>query len=210
VVVVVKTPVKEPSIAPVQRADETAATDVVANSSGADTKTTPVNTGLRIDAGIVRTGVRSNYVQLAPIGFDFGGNGASVEAGFGRPLGWGVIGRGSVVQDYSEFMLGVAHTSRLQQLKGATTMFKFGAETGEFDLGITELSDSGVFVSGSVGYDFNRRWQGQTGISYSTFFDGDPNVFGLLLLHATPALDIASRVELGDNDNFSLGLRFHY
>ncbi|MBX2826451.1 MAG: hypothetical protein KTR33_17070 [Gammaproteobacteria bacterium] len=199
-----------PAVEKPAKQDPKTATEVVAETAGPDTTESSVSSGLRIDSMFDTPGVRFRYIQLAPVGYDFGGNGASVEASVGDRQGWGLVGRASVVETYSEFMVGVAYAYQPNFSNGATVMLTLGGEAGEFDLDVTDYSDSGAFVTGMVGYDVNHRLQLQGGASYSTFFDGDPSLFGLVLLHATPALDFTGRIEIGDNDNASLGLRFNY
>lgn len=204
-------PISESPVTNAKRTeDEPTSAEVVTKNTNVDTQTPGVTSGLRVDSPLQNSGVLYKYVQLAPVGFDFGGSGGAIEASIGKREGWGLIGRAAVVEDYSEFMVGAAYSSTPVALKGATISLTLGGESGNFDLGITDYSDTGVMASAMLGYDFNTRLQAQGGVSYSTFFDGDPSLVGLMLMHLTPTLDIAARVEVGDNDNASVGLRFNY
>jgi len=56
----------------------------------------------------------------------------------------------------------------------------------------------------------SNRIELQAGLGYSSFFDGDPHVFGAALFHLTKQMDLTGEFEVGDNDSLGLGIRYYY
>lgn len=150
------------------------------------------------------------YVSLAPTGFDFGGNGAEVEASLSNNTGLTINGNASVVEEYTEASIGVGLYFSPFSAQHSDIVVDAGVEFGQFDLGITDLDDSGGYVRAYLRSRPFRRLELTGGGRYSSFFDGD-SVFiatGTLLL--TRNVNAFSKVEIGDNDQFSLGIRLFY
>lgn len=171
-------------------------------------------TGFRLPSYASLSNGQNGYVEVGPITFDFGGAGASLAGGYQWAPSWQFAGRAAMVEEYFEIMLGVRKTFISNGLNGAQINFLAGMEHGNFDgnfaEGIANLSDSGVILSGSLGYNVGRRANLSAGVKYSSFFEGDPGLFGLFLFRVVQNLDFSTRVEGGDNANLSLGLRYHY
>ena len=167
-------------------------------------------TGVRLPSYASLSNGHTGFVELAPVTYDFGGAGASVAGGYLWAPGWQFTGRAAVVEEYSEVMLGITKSYTPAAFKGAKINLLAGVEHGSFDLGITDFDDSGVILGGSLGFNVGRRANLSAGVKYSSFFEGDPGVFGLLLFRVVNNLDFSTHVESGDNANLSLGLRYHY
>jgi len=81
----------------------------------------------------------------------------------------------------------------------------------EQDPSITvDFSDTGMFFGAASRLVLSQRFELKGGVGYSTFFQGDPTVFGGAYWQLSRQLDLVSRFELGDNDLFGLGVRFYY
>ena len=201
----------ERAVAATQKStDDDQSADIVAESNASPSKAEAGLTALRISDFEESDNLGFNYFELAPSNYDFGGNGGAVEASYTAQHGWGLIGRASVLETYSEFMLGLAYRVQPSFLKGAVLSLSAGVESGSFDLGVTDYDDTGGVVSAMASYAFSPRVRAQGGVSYSSFFDGDPSLLGAVLVKLTPAIDVSGRVEVGDNDNVGVGLRFNY
>ena len=165
---------------------------------------------IRVPAAARGDAVQSGFIEVAPISYDFGGAGASLAGALQIRPAWHFTGRAAVAQEYSEVMAGFRRSFAPLALSGGEVNIIAGLEYGNFDLDITELTDSGVLLASSIGYNLSGRANLTAGISYSSFFEGDATVFGQFLYRLVNNLDFSSRLEGGDNDNISLGLRYHY
>ncbi len=186
-------------------------TDSVAESNVAQPGDTPAAaTAVRLPKKFTAVDPSSGYIQFAPVSYDFGGAGPSLEGVLGIASAWTFKGRAAVVEEYSELMVGISRFFKPDLLKGGIISLLAGWEYGNFDLGITELTDSGAMLDGSLAFIVTPRMSLAAGVSYSSFFEGDPSVYGQLLFRMVNNLDFTTRVEGGDNDNFAFGLRYNY
>jgi len=93
-------------------------------------------------------------------------------------------------------------------------MVRAGLEYGEFSFRNrflrADLSDTGAFAALATRFAVTREFELQAGVSYSSFFEGDVIGFGAAFYHFTPKLDLTAKTEIGDNDLFGFGIRYHY
>ena len=150
------------------------------------------------------------YVSLAPTGYDFGGNGAELEGSLSNNAGLTLVASASVVEEYTEASIGVGFYFSPFSSRSTDFVVDAGVEFGQFDLGITDLDDSGGYARAYLRSRPFRQFELTGGGRFSSFFDGD-TVFvatGTLLL--TRNLNAFSKIEIGENDQFSLGIRLFY
>lgn len=187
------------------------AVTVVTDSAGSDVNETPVPaTALKLPIRVRQRRPALNYLQIAPVGYDFGGAGGSVQGSVEFFPRWRVVASAVGTQDYNEFSVGFGFTHDFATISQLGFGVSSGVEYGEFDLGLTELDDSGAFITGWLSYSLLQNLKLATGVSYSSFFEGDPSVFAQGLFRLSKNLDLSGRAELGDNDNVGIGIRFHF
>ena len=85
-----------------------------------------------------------------------------------------------------------------------------GVETGVFDLGIVDLEDTGGYVGGYIRSRPFSRLELTGGGRYSSYFDGDAVFIASGTFRITNKFNAFSKVEVGDNDQFSFGVRYFY
>ncbi len=150
------------------------------------------------------------YIGLAPTGYDFGGAGVEVEASASNNKGFSLIGSAGVADEYSEASLGLGFYFAPFQHRTTDIVVNVGVETGQFDLGITDLEDTGGFIGGYVRTRPISRLELTGGGRLSSYFEGDTVFIASGAYRITPRINAFSKVEVGDNDQFSLGFRYFY
>jgi len=150
------------------------------------------------------------YIGLGPTGYDFGGNGAEVDASVTNDAGLALVASAGVAEEYSEASVGVGTYFSPFPHRASDIVINAGVEFGEFDLGITDFDDFGGYVSGYLRTRPIRRLELTGGGRFSSFFDGDAVFIASGALQLTRSLNAFGKVEIGDNDQFSLGIRLFY
>ena len=151
----------------------------------------------------------SGFVSLLPTNYNFGGAGLAVGGGFAVVDNWMLIARAAAANTYTEARVGAQREQRLASLP-FSLLLAAGLEYGRFDWSDAELDDGGVFASGALGYQFSPALTGAAGLNISTFFEGDPSLFGQMAWRFNRALSLTGQAELGDNDNVGVGVVFNY
>lgn len=175
----------------------------------------PATTAIRTPSASIGARARKfEYLSIMPMAYDFGGAGVQVAASSIQGEKFRVIGRLGLAEDYQEAMLGVSYVLAPANSDRLTFAVTGGLEYGRFDLQSGSLdvnsSSTGGFARAKTIYDVSRRFELQGGLGYSSFFDGDPHVFGTGLFHMTQKLDFIGEFEVGDNDSAGIGIRYHY
>jgi len=150
------------------------------------------------------------YIGLGPTGYDFGGNGAEVDASVSNNAGLALVASAGVAEEYSEASVGVGTYFSPFPHRASDIVINAGVEFGEFDLGITDFDDFGGYISGYLRTRPIRRLELTGGGRLSSFFDGDAVFIASGALQITRGLNAFGKVEVGDNDQFSLGIRLFY
>lgn len=150
------------------------------------------------------------YIGLAPTGYDFGGVGMELEASATNSQGLALIGSAGVAEEYSEASLAVGLYFAPFPHPNTDVVLKAGVETGLFDLGITELEDTGGFFGGYIRTRPIQRLELTGGGRYSSYFEGDAVFIASGTFSITQRFNAFSKVEVGDNDQFSFGFRYFY
>jgi len=166
-----------------------------------ETQIAEVEVEVRLDYG---------YIGLGPTGYDFGGNGAEVDASVTNDAGLALVASAGVAEEYSEASVGVGTYFSPFPHRASDIVINAGVEFGEFDLGITDFDDFGGYVSGYLRTRPIRRLELTGGGRFSSFFDGDAVFIASGALQLTRSLNAFGKVEIGDNDQFSLGIRLFY
>ena len=151
-----------------------------------------------------------SYVGIAPTSFDFGGTGAEIDASISGNNGVAFIGNAGVAEEYTEASIGLGFYAAPFPHPETDIVFNVGAEFGTFDLGITDLDDTGGFVAAFLRTRPIRRIELTGGARYSSFFGGDAMLVATGIFSFTRAFNLFGKVEVGDNDQFSLGFRYFY
>ncbi len=149
------------------------------------------------------------YVSLLPINYNFGGAGLAVGGGFAVIDQWMLTARAAAANTYTEARVGAQREQQLASLP-FSLLLAAGVEYGRFDWDDAELDDTGIFASGALGYQFSPALTGAAGLNISTFFEGDPSLFGQMAWRLSRALSLTGQAELGDNDNVGVGVVFNY
>ena len=157
-----------------------------------------------------RSNLDYQYIGLAPTGYDFGGAGVEVEASASNHRGVSVIGSAGLADEYSEASLGLGFNFAPLRHRATDLVFNVGIETGQFDLGITDLEDTGGFIGGYIRTRPIGRLELTGGGRYSSYFDGDSVFIASGAFRITRQFNAFSKVEVGDNDQFSFGIRYFY
>lgn len=150
------------------------------------------------------------YIESGAVNYDYGGTGAGINASVGGPGPVHLVGRAAVTEEYSEYMAGVGLALNHNVVNGGFVSVVLGMEYGVFDLDVTDYEDSGAFVTGSLGGQWDSRMALEAGVSYSDFFEGDASLFGQFVYSVTSRLAFSGHIETGDNDFMSLGIRFNF
>lgn len=155
-----------------------------------------------------------NYVEAAPISYDFGGAGLSVEASKASHNHMQYILSAAAADTYREAAIGVGMFFKPAEAERITFMARVGLEYGLFNFqnsAVTaDLSDTGVFAGLATNVALNRQFKLQAGVGYSSFFEGDFVGFAAAFYHLTSRLDLTAKAEAGDNDLLGFGIRYHY
>ena len=171
---------------------------------------------LRLPSAIRASSRDFDYVDALPTTFDFGGGGLSLEASADSHSRFHYLGRASLANSYQEVLLGGGYYLTPPNADRLTVVLTAGLEYGNHEFSdegrnlSAESSDTGVFLGLSSRVVVNRHFEFQGGAGYSSFFDGDPVLFGSGFIHINRQIDLVSRFELGDNDSLGLGIRFYY
>ena len=174
----------------------------------------PVSSGASLSSSAGVSAHNFDYLSLMPISYDFGGTGVQVGASV-KPIDkLRILLRAGVASTYREALLGASYVITPKNAKRLSFALTGGIEFGRFSLEgqniETSASDTGVFGRAKSHFVLNNRFEIQGGVGFSSFFDGDPHVFGGALYHITQQLDLTSEIELGDNDSIGLGVRYYY
>ncbi len=200
------------------RSDEDKAVAVTesAEQVGAPESSVGVLNALRLPPEVRASSRDFDYVDALPTAFDFGGGGLSLEASADSHSRFHYLGRVGLANSYQEVLLGGGYYLTPPNADRMTVVLTAGLEYGNHEFrdeerDITaETSDTGVFLGLSSRLVVNRHFEFQSGVGYSSFFDGDPVLFGSGFIHINRQIDLVSRFELGDNDSLGLGIRFYY
>lgn len=186
-----------------------------ATQSAAITKDTPAAvTALKLPTRL-RTGVPDfNFIEAAPVTYDFGGAGLSIAASKSSHNRMQYVLMAAAADTYQEAAIGVGTFFTPSKADRITLMVRAGLEYGEFSFRNrflrADLSDTGAFAALATRFAVTREFELQAGVSYSSFFEGDVIGFGAAFYHLTQKLDLTAKTEIGDNDLFGFGIRYHY
>ena len=150
------------------------------------------------------------YIGVGPTGFDFGGSGAEFDASVSNDAGLALVANAGVAEEYNEASVGVGTYFSPFPHRASDIVLNAGVEFGEFDLGITDLDDVGGYVSGYLRTRPIPQLELTGGGRFSSFFEGDTAFIASGAFQITRGLNAFGKVEIGDNDQFSLGLRLFY
>jgi len=171
-------------------------------------------TAIRVPGDLSTESDQYDYVSVTPTGYDFGGAGVQFSASSIREESFGVLVRAGLAEDYQEILVGATYLQRLGNSDRLKIGLSGGIEYGRFNLEAGRIStnstSTGAFVRARSIYEISRRFELQGGLGYSSFFEGDPHVFGAALFHMTQKLDFIGEFEVGDNDSAGLGIRYYY
>jgi len=194
-----------------------ASVESVANTttSPSVTKDTPTTVAaLKVPVEIGNSNPDFNYIEAAPVTYDFGGAGLSVAASKSSHARGQYVLQAAVADTYREAAIGIGVFYSPPKAQRVTLMARTGFEYGQFnfknDSVEADHSDTGLFARFATRFAVTRRFQLQAGISYSSFFEGDAVGFGHAFYQLTPKLDLTAQGEAGDNDLFGFGIRYHY
>jgi len=194
---------------------ESVATVADTTSTPSTAENTPTSVAaLKVPAQLRRSSSDFDYIEGAPVTYDFGGAGISVAASKSSHNRMQYVLNAAVADTYREAALGLGMFFTPKRAERLTLLFKAGVEYGNFnfrnDSVTAELSDSGVFVGLASRFAVTRALELQAGVSYSSFFEGDAVGFGAAFYHLTSKLDLTAKAEAGDNDLLGFGIRYHY
>lgn len=184
-----------------------AAIEATANETAS---TADVDQSDDLTPGFYRSQMNYAYVDAAPAAYDFGGTGVNFEASAPVRDRFSWIGRIGATQEYTEALVGMGMYFSPFESRKNDIVVNVGVEHGRFDLGVADLESTGGYVSSYIRSQPAARIELQGGVSYSTFFEGDAAAFASGLYRFNQQLNAVTKVEVGDNDQFSLGIRYYY
>lgn len=196
---------------------EKAAIETVADNTDAKKAITPAPSALaalKLPA-LTRSSSREfDYIEGMPISYDYGGTGLSVAASVSNNASSHYVLTASAAQNYREVQAGFGIYMTPQKADRLTFLFSAGIEHGRFDFEgqnvEASLSSSGGFLGLATRFVVNNKFELKAGVGYSTFFEGDANVFGSAFYHVNRNIDLTTKAELGDNDHVGFGVRLYY
>ena len=201
-----------------KNADEDKAVAVVesAEQVGLPDASSGVVSAMRLPPDVRASNRDFDYIDALPTAYDYGGGGLMLEASADSHSRFHYVGRVGVVDSYQEVMVGGGYYLTPPNADRMTVVLTAGLEYGNHewrdedrDLN-AESTDTGVYLGLSSRLVVNRHFELQGGAGYSSFFEGDPVLFGRGFIHINRQIDLISRFELGDNDSLGLGIRFYY
>jgi len=208
--------------ASVENVADTAATTASVESVAETAATTPVVTqdapptvaALKLPAEFSFGDPEFNYIEAAPVTYDFGGAGMSITASKSSHNRMQYIVTAAAAETYKEAALGVGMFINPDETDRSMLIVRAGVEYGSLDFQNGAIkashSDSGVFADITTKVAVTRKFKLQAGVSYSSFFEGDVIGIGAAFYQLTPKLDLTAKTEIGDNDLIGFGIRYHY
>ena len=196
--------------------DNSIAVTETAEQVGTPESSSAILSALRLPSAVRASSRDFDYVDALPTTFDFGGGGLSLEASADSHSRFHYLGRVGLASSYQEVLLGGGYYLTPPNADRLTVVLTAGLEYGNHEFSdegrniSAESSDTGVFLGLSSRVVVNRHFEFQGGAGYSSFFDGDPVLFGSGFIHINHQIDLVSRFEIGDNDSLGLGIRFYY
>ncbi len=183
--------------------------------SPAITKETPTTVAaLKLPKELIYSDPDFNYIEAAPVNYDYGGSGLSVAASKSSHDHIQYVLKAAAAETYQEAAVGIGMFFTPSEAQHTTMMVRAGLEYGSLDFqnGAVKAthSDTGMFAAISTRVAFSRKFELQAGVSYSSFFEGDVIGFGAAFYHLTQKLDLTAKTEIGDNDLIGFGIRYHY
>jgi len=164
-----------------------------------------------------RTGDSSfSYVQLMPVSYDIGGAGVMFEGSTEVRDRFHLMVRAGIAERYQEALVGAGVHYTPPTADRLTVMLSAGYEYSVFPLESERLdltvddASAGPFVTAAGRLVLNPRFMLEGGVGYSSFHEGDPFGFGSGFFHVNDVLDLMSRIELGDQDSYGIGIRVNY
>jgi len=157
-----------------------------------------------------------SYVQLMPVSYDIGGAGVMFEGSTEVRDRFHLMVRAGIAERYQEALVGAGVHYTPPTADRLTVMLSAGYEYSVFplesermDLTVDDAS-AGPFVTAAGRLVLNPRFMLEGGVGYSSFHEGDPFGFGSGFFHVNDVLDLMSRIELGDQDSYGIGIRVNY
>jgi len=196
-------------------AKESIASVAKATSAKPKVPATPgVLSALQLPLSLGRGSKDFDFIEGAPVSFDFGGAGLRLTASKSSHNRVQYVLRAALADTYQEVSLGVGYFVSPHNMPRVTFMANGGLETGRFEFRDdeleAELSDTGAFLELASRFAVTSKFKVQGGFGYSSFFETDLLGFGEALFHLTNEIDLSTRVEAGDNDLIGFGIRYHY
>ncbi len=190
----------------------------VAQSTNAKTPTVQENVSvpaLKVPTAIASSSTHDfDYVEGAPVNYDYGGAGVSIAASKSSHNRVQYVLNAAAADGYGEVAVGVGLFVKPVLLDRVTFMLSAGVEHGQFNFQrdniAADLSDTGAFLRLGSRLVVTPKFKLQAGVGYSSFFEGDAIGFGAAFYHLTSQLDLTAKAEAGDNDMLGFGFRFHY
>jgi len=155
-----------------------------------------------------------DYVEVAPVTYNYGGAGMSVAASKSSHNRTRYVLEAAAADNYREVAIGIGTFFSPAGAERLTVMVRAGLEYGLFNFSNdsvkADVADSGAFARLATRVAVTRQFELQAGVSYSSFFEGDVIGYGSAFYHLTPKLDLTAKAEAGDNDLLGFGIRYHY
>lgn len=198
-----------------EKARESVETVAKANSSESSPikETTPV-AALKVPAVLRNNSSDFDYLEGAPVNYDFGGAGMSVEASKSSHNRMQYLLNASAAESYQEAAIGVGVFVTPATAQRMTIIARAGLEYGMFNFSRgsidADVSDTGAFLNLTSRFSVTQKFALQAGIGYSSFFEGDTVASGAAFYNLTRNFDITAKAEAGDNDLLGFGIRYHY
>ncbi len=196
--------------------DEDVSVEVVAESVATDEGSTGASSlsAFRLPVDARPSSRDYSFVQAMPVSFDIGGGGVALAGSAEFKERFHLVIRGAAVNKYSELMVGGGYHYTPPAADRMTLFVTTGIEYGVFPISnesiAIDASDAGLYIGTGSRLVVNRRFELEAGVAYSSFHEGDPNLFGGAYFHINRNVDLISAFELGDNDSFGVGLRVYY
>jgi len=159
---------------------------------------------------------RFSYLQLMPLSYDIGGGGVMVEGSGTVREHVRLMARAAIADRYSEALVGMGLFYTPPTAERLTLIIDAGYEYGVFPLENVQTglevddASAGPFINAGGRLVVSPRFVLEGGVGYSSFHEGDPIAFGSGFFHVSEIIDLMSRVELGDQDSYGIGIRVHY
>jgi hypothetical protein len=174
------------------------------NSDDSAVSNSTILTALRLPPEIRPRSRDFGYLEAMPASFDVGGDGLFVEGSAQSHQRFQYVGRLGITATYTDILLGAGYYLTPRLATRMTVVLLAGIEHGDFELADQErapgqtfnATDTGWHIGSVARFVVSSKFELSGGVGYSSFFEGDAQIFGGGYYHETPVSAYAITIDL--------------